>query len=219
MCNKIESCILKWLINLLCWCRGATAGYNNRSNLEDIDTPAISGAIWLLWEMSVAAVTHREEPIHQRHLASQTRSIWIQTITSQTVLKIKPPASYLSAGCFLLNMIAKFFTFTTSESRFFASSMGNIIELFGKTLRDGLGNECSKDLTWCSFSLTSCWRDRVAACFMENSAATAIILWLVSVMLVRTSFNWQNNTHTYTQTRGLRHAKYINFIFKYEEKY
>lgn len=56
------------------------------------------------------------------------------------------------------------------------------------------GKKCRKDLTWCSFALISCWRDRVVACFMENSAVTAIKRWLVSIMLVRTSFNWKN-TH------------------------
>lgn len=81
--------------------------------------------------------------------------------------------------------------------------------------------ECSKALTWCSFSLISCWRDRVVACLMENSAASTINRWLVSIMLVRTSFNWRN-THRHTHTRGSlskKLPKYINFIVNYEKKY
>lgn len=58
--------------------------------------------------------------------------------------------------------------------------------------------ECVSDqnLTWCSFSLISCWRDKATACFMESSAETAIRRWLVSIMWARSSFNWrQTQTH------------------------
>lgn len=73
----------------------------------------------------------------------------------------------------------------------------------GKWERQGETDwECSKALTWCSFSLISCWRDRAVACLMENSAASAINRWSVSIKLLRTSFNWRN-THKHTHTRGL----------------
>lgn len=81
--------------------------------------------------------------------------------------------------------------------------------------------ECSKALTWCSFSLISCRRDRVVACLMENSAASAINRWLVSIMLLRTSFNWEKHTQTHTHERITQRKlpKYINFIVNYEKKY
>lgn len=87
----------------------------------------------------------------------------------------------------------------------------------GKRERQGETDwECSKALTWFSFSLISCWRDRAVACLMENSAASAINRWLVSIMLVLTSFNWRN-THERMTQRKL--PKYINFIANYEKKY
>lgn len=50
---------------------------------------------WRLWETSVVAATHWGETIHRRLLASQTRCVSIQRITSQTAtknLQIKPSA-------------------------------------------------------------------------------------------------------------------------------